>query len=224
MYTIIVYQCNHTCILHVHIHNAWIQCVKLTAATSPTAAKNHPIATKFAFPGALLGDHHRYRAARGVAWRVDVHTLIATCGDDSGERMKSLEQFGFVRCSATTSSAVTPLHSDDVLNSEDLTALPSKRKRFNSDWVEGHMWLRQHEHSREHKDAEAVQCASTRPYCSLMELAIQTDCGTKRGWTDETSFQHCIHLVETECPFHDFPALLQLQGLNGLHVGRAYRR
>ena len=68
-----------------------------------------------------------------------MRTLIVTRGDDSAERTMSLEQFGFVRCPAVTSSAVTPLDSDDrdASNSEDLAAPPSKRRRFNSDWVEG---------------------------------------------------------------------------------------
>ena len=50
-----------------------------------------------------------------------MHTLIVTRGDDSAERTVSLEQFGFVRCFAATSSTVTLLDSDDhdVLNSED---------------------------------------------------------------------------------------------------------
>ena len=69
---------------------------------------------------------------------------ITTRGDDSAERTMSVEQFRFMRCSATTSSAVTPLDSDnhDALNSEDPATLLSKRRRFNSDWVEGRMWLK----------------------------------------------------------------------------------
>ena len=44
---------------------------------------------------------------------LSVHTMIATRGGDSAERTVSLEQFEFMRCSAETSSAVTPLDSDD---------------------------------------------------------------------------------------------------------------
>ena len=64
-----------------------------------------------------------------------MHTLLATRGDDSTERTMSLEQFGFMRCSAMTSSTVTTLDSDDhdVLNSEKPAAPLSKRRRFNSD-------------------------------------------------------------------------------------------
>ena len=69
-----------------------------------------------------------------------MHTLITTHRDDSAERTVSLEKFGFVRCFAATSSTVTLLDSDDhdVLNSEKLAAPLSKRRRYNSDWVEGH--------------------------------------------------------------------------------------
>ena len=35
-------------------------------------------------------------------------------------------------------------------------------------------------------------------------------------------FNTAFYLVEAERPFCDFPALLQLEGLNGLQVGRAY--
>ena len=69
-----------------------------------------------------------------------MYTLLATRGDDAAERTVSLEKFGFVRCSATTSSTVTPLDSDDhhVMNSEKPAAPLSKRRGLNSDWVEGH--------------------------------------------------------------------------------------
>ena len=66
-----------------------------------------------------------------------MHTIIATREDDSTERTMSLEQFGFVRCSATTSSAVT-LRQWWLwcFEQRGLAAHPPK-ERFNSDWVEG---------------------------------------------------------------------------------------
>ena len=35
-------------------------------------------------------------------------------------------------------------------------------------------------------------------------------------------FNTAFYFTEAERPFRDFPALLQLQGLNGLQVGRSY--
>ena len=57
-------------------------------------------------------------------------TLIVIHKDDSAERTMNLEKFRFMRCSAATSSAITPLDSDDhdVSNSEDPAVLLSKRK------------------------------------------------------------------------------------------------
>jgi len=34
----------------------YLQCVKLTVATSPMATENYPLATYFVLPGAILGD------------------------------------------------------------------------------------------------------------------------------------------------------------------------
>ena len=62
-----------------------------------------------------------------------MHTLLATRGDDSTERTVSLEKFGFMGCSAATSSTVTTLDDHDVLNSEKPAAPLSKRRGFNSD-------------------------------------------------------------------------------------------
>ena len=64
-----------------------------------------------------------------------MHTLLVTHRDDSTERTVSLEKFGFMRCSAATSSTVTALDSDDhdVLNSEKPAAPLSKKRQFNSD-------------------------------------------------------------------------------------------
>ena len=42
-----------------------------------------------------------------------MRTFFVTHEDDSAERMMVLEQFGFMKGSATTSSAVTLLDSDD---------------------------------------------------------------------------------------------------------------
>ena len=57
----------------------------------------------------------------------------------------SLEQFGFVKNtrSATISSAVdSEDQTEDVCKSDDPTAPPSKRRRFNSNWTEGRTWLK----------------------------------------------------------------------------------
>ena len=72
-----------------------------------------------------------------------------------------------------------------------------------------------------HKDAEAAQRASARPHRAPMELTIQT---MERSEVEqmERLFNTGFYLVEAERQFRDFPALLQLQGLNGLQVGRPY--
>ena len=57
----------------------------------------------------------------------------------------SLEQFGFVKStrSLAISSAVDSVdQTEDVCKSDDPTAPPSKRRRFNSNWTEGRMWLK----------------------------------------------------------------------------------
>ena len=79
--------------------------------------------------------------------------------------------------------------------------------------------VKKHEQSRPHKDAEAAQHASARPYCVPMELAIQT---MEQNEVEQMKhlFNTAFYLMEAECPFRDFPALLQLQGLNGLQVGK----
>ena len=89
-----------------NIH-AFIQCVKLMVAMLPMVKNQLPV-TKFTLSGAILGNHQCYQPAGRAAC-----TLIATHRDDSTERTVSLEQFGFMRCSATTSSVITPLDSDD---------------------------------------------------------------------------------------------------------------
>ena len=54
----------------------------------------------------------------------------------------TLEQFGFVKHTGTTSSAAASLqNATDVSSSEHPTVLPSKRRRFNSEWAEGREWL-----------------------------------------------------------------------------------
>ena len=63
-----------------------------------------------------------------------------------------MELFGFVKRSAATSSSASPLGSDntDVANnrdpmtsrSEDQAAPPSKKRRFNSEWSEGRVWIK----------------------------------------------------------------------------------
>ena len=54
----------------------------------------------------------------------------------------TLEQFEFVKHSATTSSAAVSIQSaTDASSSEQPTVLPSKRRRFNSEWAEGREWL-----------------------------------------------------------------------------------
>ena len=55
---------------------------------------------------------------------------------------QALEQFGFVKHSATTSSAAISIQSaTDASSSEQPTVLPLKRRRFNSEWAEGREWL-----------------------------------------------------------------------------------
>ena len=56
----------------------------------------------------------------------------------------TLEQFGFVKHSDTTSSAAVSIQSaTDASSSEQPTVLPSKRRRFNSEWAEGREWLQE---------------------------------------------------------------------------------
>ena len=74
---------------------------------------------------------------------------------------------------------------------------------------------------RQHKYLEAAQCACARPDHAPMELALQT------MEPDELEqlkplFNTVFYLVVAERPFHDFPALLQLEALNGVPVGRSY--
>ena len=57
----------------------------------------------------------------------------------------TLEQFGFVKSarSVAISSAVNSEdQTEDACKSDNLTAPPSKRRRFNSNWTEGHTWLK----------------------------------------------------------------------------------
>ena len=57
----------------------------------------------------------------------------------------NLEQFGFVKSarSAAISSAVdSEDQTEDVCKSDNPTAPPSKRRRFNSNWTEGCTWLK----------------------------------------------------------------------------------
>ena len=64
--------------------------------------------------------------------------------DDTYSTM-SLEQFGFVKSarSAVISSAVdSEDQTEGVYKSDDPTASPFKRRRFNSNWTEGCMWLK----------------------------------------------------------------------------------
>jgi len=162
-----------------------------------------------------------------------------------------MEQFGFRRASAASSSAVSSATSiaSDQPDSEGPTA---KKRRFNNDWAEGRVWLqhdkdndvmfcewcrrfdknehrnqfvkgctsmklesvKKHKQSRQHRDSEAAQRASNRPERAPMELTIQT--------MEHSEVEQMKRLVVAERPFRDFPALLQLQGLNGLQVGRAY--
>ena len=81
--------------------------------------------------------------------------------------------------------------------------------------------VKKHEQSRQHRDSEAAQWATTKPERAPMELAIQTmECSEVEQM--KRLFNSAFYLVVAERPFRDFPALLQLQGLNGLQVGRAY--
>ena len=184
---------------------------------------------------------------------------IATRVPDSAVNEMTLEQFGFLKASASTasSSACTLLASVEH-DSEDLPAPLSKRMRFNSDWAEGRVWLqhdqdnmmfcawcrrfdrnehrnqfakecasmklesaKKHEQSRQHRDSDAAQRASTRSEHAPMELTIQN---MERDKVEQMKclFNTAFYLVVAGRPFRDFPALLQLQGLNGLQVGRAY--
>jgi hypothetical protein len=62
----------------------------------------------------------------------------------------TLEQFGFVKRSAAGSSAATPVSSGAMgssdptvsMTDEDPAAPPTKRRRFNSDWAKGRIWLK----------------------------------------------------------------------------------
>ena len=57
----------------------------------------------------------------------------------------SSEQFGFVKSarSAVISSAVDSKdQTEDACKNDDPTAPPSKRRHFNSNWTEGHTWLK----------------------------------------------------------------------------------
>ena len=71
--------------------------------------------------------------------------------------------------------------------------------------------------TRRVKPAQAAQRASARPHSAPMELAIQT---MKRNEVEQMKrlFNTGFYLVEADRPFRDFPALLQLQGLNGLQA------
>ena len=81
--------------------------------------------------------------------------------------------------------------------------------------------IKKHELSRQHKDSEAAQRARSRPDRAPMELALQT---MERGELEQMKrlFNTAFYLVVAERPFRDFPALLQLQALNGVPVGRSY--
>ena len=75
--------------------------------------------------------------------------------------------------------------------------------------------------SRLHKYSEAAQHSCTRPDYSLVELALQT---MERDELEQLKclFNTVFYLVVAEHPFCDFPALLQLQALNGVPVERFY--
>ena len=66
-------------------------------------------------------------------------SLLVECTDN--------ELFGFVKQSAMTSHSPIPrLDSDttqaDASSSKTPAAPPSKRRHFNSEWAEGHEWLK----------------------------------------------------------------------------------
>lgn len=172
----------------------------------------------------------------------------------------TLEQFGFVKHSASTSSAaVSWQRATEASSTEHATALPLKKRRFNSEWAEGREWLqhdtengvmfcewcrcfdrnehrnqfvkgcgsmklesvKKHELSRQHKDAEAAHRAHVQPDHAPMELAIQK-MEKEEVEQMKSLFNTAFYLVAAERPFSDFPALLQLQRLNGLPLGKTY--
>lgn len=81
--------------------------------------------------------------------------------------------------------------------------------------------VKKHELSRQHKDAEAAHRAHVQPDHAPMELAIQK-MEKEEVEQMKSLFNTAFYLVAAERPFSDFPALLQLQRLNGLPLGKTY--
>ena len=91
----------------------------------------------------------------------------------------NLEQFGFVKSarSAAISSAVdSEDQTEDVCKSDNPTAPPSKRRRFNSNWTEGCTWLK-HDQDNSVMFCEWCRCFDRNEHrnqfvkgCSTMKL------------------------------------------------------
>ena len=81
--------------------------------------------------------------------------------------------------------------------------------------------IKKHELSAQHKHSEAVQRTHARPDRAPMQLALKTMEQEKLEQM-KCLFNTAFYLVVAERPFRDFSALLQLQTLNGVAVGRSY--
>ena len=111
--------------------------MKLTLARSPMATIYRHLATYFSFPRAILVD----KASGWLGCAVHGMCYITR------ESEMTLELFRFVKQSAMTSHSPTArLDSDtmqpDASSSKNPSAPPLKRRHFNSEWAEGHKWLK----------------------------------------------------------------------------------
>ena len=81
--------------------------------------------------------------------------------------------------------------------------------------------IKKHEHSQQHKDAEASHHVQKHPDRVPMEVALQHMAHEELDQMKKL-FNTAFYLVQAERPFSDFPGLLHLQVRNGLSIGNAY--
>ena len=75
--------------------------------------------------------------------------------------------------------------------------------------------------SQQHSDAKSTHHTHDHSEQTPLEVALQN---MEQGELEQMRilFNTAYYLVQAECPFHDFPAILALQRLNGVPLGHVY--
>ena len=141
----LVWQSNWSGTLYVQLS----QCVKKTVARSPMATiyMYRHLAT-FHFLAPFLATASGWLGCAAHGMRDITREPMQPSGELENESEMTSEPSGpFVKQSAVTSHSLTlRLDGDttqaDASSSKNPTTPPSKRRRFNSEWAEGHEWLK----------------------------------------------------------------------------------